>query len=62
MNLDVRSSERILPNAPLIGYDDAFKTKALKSFDLVSDFARERKNNNSVLFINIVFTIHYFDV
>ncbi|XP_063683215.1 uncharacterized protein LOC134817811 [Bolinopsis microptera] len=35
VNLDVRSAERVLPNAPLIGYDDAFKTKALKSFDLV---------------------------
>lgn len=35
VNLDVRSSERVLSDAPLIGYDDAFKTKALKSFDMV---------------------------
>jgi len=35
VNLDVRSEERILPNAPLIGYDEDFTTKGLKSFDLV---------------------------
>ena len=43
MNLDVRSSERILSDAPLIGYDDAFKTKALKSFDMVRALYFTRK-------------------
>ena len=33
--MDLESDQRILPNAPLAGYDDDFSTIGLKSFDRV---------------------------
>ena len=35
--MDLESDQRILPNAPLAGYDDDFSTVGLKSFDRVSN-------------------------
>ncbi|XP_063689171.1 uncharacterized protein LOC134822188 [Bolinopsis microptera] len=33
--MDLRSDTRILPNAPLAGYDEDFSTQSMKTFDLV---------------------------
>lgn len=35
VNMDLLSDTRVLPNAPLIGYDDDFSTMGMKAFDLV---------------------------
>ena len=35
MNYDLAAEKRVLPNAPLIGYDEDFSTPGLKSFDMV---------------------------
>ena len=35
VNPDLESDQRVLPDAPLVGYDDEFSTQAMKSFDLV---------------------------
>jgi len=35
VNLDLDAEERVLPNAPLAGYDEDFSTMGLKSFDMV---------------------------
>ena len=35
VNPDFESDQRVLPDAPLVGYDDEFSTQAMKSFDLV---------------------------
>ena len=37
VNMDLSTAERVLPNAPLAGYDEDFSTIGMKSFDLVSD-------------------------
>ena len=34
--MDLDAEERVLPNAPLIGYDEDFSTMGLKSFDMVN--------------------------
>ena len=36
VNMDLSSDVRVLPNAPLAGYDDDFSTLSMKTFDLVS--------------------------
>ena len=33
--MDLMSETRVLPNAPLAGYDDDFSTMSMKTFDLV---------------------------
>ncbi|XP_063675217.1 uncharacterized protein LOC134811979 [Bolinopsis microptera] len=35
VNIDLMSDTRILPNAPLAGYDEDFSTQSMKTFDLV---------------------------
>ena len=35
VNMDLGSAERVLPHAPLAGYDQDFSTMGMKSFDLV---------------------------
>ncbi|KAL5268627.1 hypothetical protein ACHWQZ_G002467 [Mnemiopsis leidyi] len=35
VNMDLSAEERVLPNAPLMGYDDDFSTIGMKSFDMV---------------------------
>ena len=35
VNFDLQSDARVLPNAPLVGYDDDFSTMGMKAFDLV---------------------------
>lgn len=35
VNADMESEERVLPNAPLIGYDEEFSTPAMRQFDMV---------------------------
>jgi len=35
VNADMDSEERVLPNAPLVGYDEDFSTPAMRQFDMV---------------------------
>ncbi|XP_063681205.1 uncharacterized protein LOC134816337 [Bolinopsis microptera] len=35
VNMDLATDIRVLPNAPLAGYDDDFSTRSMKTFDLV---------------------------
>ena len=36
VNMDLTSDQRVLPNAPLAGYDEDFSTYGMKAFDRVS--------------------------
>ena len=36
VNYDLDAEKRVLPNAPLIGYDEDFLTMSLRTFDLVN--------------------------
>ena len=36
VNMDLDSDQRVLPNAPLAGYDEDFSTYGMKAFDRVS--------------------------
>jgi len=35
VNADMESEERVLPHAPLVGYDEDFSTPAMRQFDMV---------------------------
>ena len=40
--MDLKSDIRVLPNAPLAGYDDDFTTKSMKTFDQVSVIVKDQ--------------------
>ena len=48
--MDLMSDTRVLPNAPLAGYDEDFSTQSMKTFDLVSLVnSNEREKLNLVV-------------
>ena len=50
VNMDLMSDTRVLPNAPLAGYDEDFSTQSMKTFDLVSLVnSNERQTLNLVV-------------